>query len=301
MIERLFWRAASAVLVVWTAATLAFFALAVLPGDAITSQLTQSGADASMIAERRDALGLSDPLWVRYARFLLNAIRGDFGASLLSGEPVTEAILRNIQPTFALAIGALLVACTMGILSGVLAALGIPLLSFLSRSLINFALSMPIYWTGTLAIYTFTVQLGIAAGHWSQILLPVVVLGFHTAGAIGRVTQGNVRDVLEMDFVRTARAKGLRERRVIGVHVLRAALPSVLGVIALQAGFLLSGTVITETLFVRPGLGRLLLDAVIQQDYPVVLGIVVLSAAIYIVVSIIADATLRVIDPRAAR
>jgi peptide/nickel transport system permease protein len=297
MIERLLWRTASALLVIWAAATLAFFALSVLPGDAITNQLTQSGADASIIQQRREALGINEPVSIRYLHFLRNAIRGDLGASLLSGEPVTEAILRSVPPTFSLAISALIVAVAAGILWGTMAALYLPAISFMSRSLINLALSMPIYWTGTLAIYAFTVQLGLPASQWSQVL-PVIVLGFHTAGAIGRVTQGSIRDALQADFVRTARAKGLRERRVIGVHVLRAALPPAVSVIALQAGFLLSGTVITETLFVRPGLGRLLLDAVIQQDYPIVLGVVILSAVIYVLTSIAAELVLRVFDPR---
>lgn len=292
MIERV----VSAVLVIWTAATLAFFALDVLPGTAILSQLTQSGADASVIAEREQVLGLNDPAGTRYIRFLLNAVRGDLGASLLSGEPVTEAILRNIGPTFALAISALIVACVAGILLGLLAALRMPVISLVSRCLINLALSTPIYWTGTLAIYAVTVQLKIVTG--SSIVLPAAVLGFHTAGTIGRVMQSNVRDVLQADFVRTARAKGLSERRIVGVHVLRAAFPPVLGIIALQASFLFSGTVITETLFVRPGIGRLLLDAVIQQDYPIVLGGVVLSAVIYVIVSTSAEIALRIFDPR---
>jgi peptide/nickel transport system permease protein len=292
MIERF----VSAVLVVWTAATLAFFALDVLPGNAIASQLAQSGADASVIAERERALGLSDPAGTRYLRFLLHAVRGDFGTSLLSGEPVTEAILRSIGPTFALAVSALVIACVAGLALGMLGALHLRTISILSRSLINLALSTPIYWTGTLAIYLVTVQLKIPTG--SSMALPALVLGFHTAGAIGRVMQTNVRDVLQADFIRTARAKGLSERRVIGVHVLRAAFPPVLGIIALQAGFLFSGTVITETLFVRPGIGRLLLDAVIQQDYPIVLGVVILSALIYVIVSMSAEIVLRIFDPR---
>ena len=297
MIGRILRRTASALLVLWTAATLAFFALALLPGDAIVNQLTQSGADANIITERRAALGMNEPAGIRYLRFLLNAVRGDFGESLLSGEPVTDAILRNIPPTFGLAFSALLVAITAGIFSGTASALRMPGVWLVSRSLISLALSTPIYWTGTLVIYTLTVHLGLPASQWN-LTLPVIVLGFHTAGVIGRVMQGSVRDVREADFVRVARAKGLRERRIIGVHVLRASLPPVISVISLQAGFLFSGTVITETLFVRPGLGRLLLDAVIQQDYPIVMGVVILSALIYVIAGMAADLALRVFDPR---
>jgi peptide/nickel transport system permease protein len=297
MTARLLWRIASALLVIWAAATLAFFALAILPGDAITNQLSQSGADADIIAERREAFGMNDPIEVRYLRFLLNAAKGDLGTSMLSGEPVSEAILRSVPPTFTLAASALLFASAAGILTGIAAALRLPLISLISSGLISLVLSTPIYWTGTLAIYALTVLLGLPASQWNQ-ALPVIVLGFHTAGAIGRVTQGSIRDVLQADYVRTARAKGLRERRIIGVHVLRAALPPVISVIALQAGFLLSGAVITETLFVRPGIGRLLLDAVVQQDYPIVLGVVMLSAVIYVLTGLAAEVALRFVDPR---
>ena len=124
------------------------------------------------------------------------------------------------------------------------------------------------------------------------------MLGFHTAGAIGQVVRANVRDTLALDFVRTARAKGLRERTVIVRHVLRAALLPAVTVIALQAGFLLGGVVITESLFVRPGIGRVLLNATLRQDYPVVQGIVVLGAVIYTLLNAAADLFYRLLDPR---
>lgn len=302
MMREMLWRTASMLVIIWLAATLAFWALAALPGDAIETQLVQSGADPAVIEERRAALGLTDPVGTRYLRFLLNAVRGDLGVSLISGEPVIEAVIRNFQPTLALALGALVVAVVAGVLMGLAGVVRVPLLSFLSDLLTGLALSMPIYWTGTVAIYVFTVQLNLlpsaGAGRLSQLVLPVLVLGFHTAGAIARVTRGNIEEVMAADFVRMARAKGLRERRIVGVHVLRAALPPVISVIALQAGFLLSGTVITESLFVRPGIGRLLLDGVIQQDYPVVLGVVVLSAVVYAAASLAADVTVRILDPR---
>ena len=132
----------------------------------------------------------------------------------------------------------------------------------------------------------------------SQLILPVALLGYHTAGAIARVTHANVQEMLAADFVVTARAKGLPEARIVRAHVLRASLPPVIGVIALQAGFLFSGTVITETLFVRPGIGRLLVESVIQQDYPVVLGVVIFSAFIYAAANLVADLVTSWIDPR---
>lgn len=296
-------RAGSMLGVMWLAVTLAFFALRVLPGDAIESQLAQGGVDRSVIEERRAEQGLSNPIGIQYLDFISGILRGDFGYSLLSREPITDMIARSLPPTAALAFGALVLASILGIALGVIDALragrGI---SLFARVLTNLSLSTPIYYTGTLAIYIFSVFLGwlpsSGASSFNHLILPVSILSFHTAGSIARVTQANMRDVLDSEYIRVARAKGLPERTVILRHALRAALLPVVQVIALQAGFLLSGAVITESLFVRPGIGRLLLDATLQQDYPVVQGIVVLSAAAYAVLNMLADIARRSLDPR---
>ena len=302
MIGRAVERVGMAVLTVWIAASLAFFALEVIPGDAIVSQLTQSGASTSVIEERRAEMGLTDPVWVRYGRFFAGVVRGDWGQSLLSHEPVVVTLARNLPPTITLAFSALLVATVAGIVVGVAGALKLPLISSLSRVVVSISLSMPIYWTGTIAIFVFTARLGLlpsaGAGRLSQLVLPVTVLAFHASGAVARVVQGNVATVLLADFVRTARSKGLSERQVLFGHALRAALLPVISVVALQAGFLLGGTVIVESLFVRPGIGRLLLDATLQQDYPVVLGVVLWSAAVYTLLNLAADVLFSLLDPR---
>ncbi len=277
----------------WLAATLAFFALRLLPGDAVQTQLQESGASAEIIAQRRAALGLDDPPLAQYGRFLGGLLRGDLGVSLLDGQPVSQIIGQQLAPTVVLAVSALIVAAAAGVTLGTLAALdgfgG-------ARLLLDLALSVPLYWTGTLAIYVFAVQLnGLPT---NGIVLPVAVLGLHTAGAVGQVVRADVRAALTLDFVRTARAKGLSETRVIVYHVLRAGLLPVVTVIALQAGFLLGGVVITESLFVRPGLGRVLLNATLRQDYPVVQGIVVLGALVYTLLNAAADVFYRLLDPR---
>lgn len=285
----------TATAVLWLAASLAFFGLRVLPGDALQTQLQESGASAEIIRERRAALGLDDPLLVQYGRFLMGLLRGDLGVSLLDGRPVTEIVAEQFAPTAALALSALVIAALGGIMLGTLAALKLPGSRF-ARLALDLALSMPIYWTGTLAIFIFAVQL-----NWlpsSGIVLPAAVLGLHTAGAVGQVARANVGETLALDFVRTARAKGLHESRVILRHVLRASLLPTITVIALQAGFLLGGVVITESLFVRPGIGRVLLNATLRQDYPVVQGIVILAAAAYTVLNAAADSLYRLLDPR---
>ncbi len=282
----------------WLAATLAFFALRVLSGDAIQAELLSSGASAETIAERQAALGLTDPVVVQYGRFLSGLLRGDLGVSLLDGRPVTEIITQQLAPTVALALTALIMATFGGIMLGTVAALDLRV-SGIARLVLDLSLSVPLYWTGTLAIYIFAVQLNwLPTSGANNLTLPALVLAFHTSGAVGQVVRAGVRDTLALDFVRTARAKGLREAPIIIRHVLRAALLPTVTVIALQAGFLLGGVVITESLFVRPGIGRLLLNATLRQDYPVVQGIVILGAFVYTLLNAGADLVYHLLDPR---
>jgi peptide/nickel transport system permease protein len=294
--------AASALATIWLAATLAFFALRVLPGDAVTTQMRESGASAETIAIRRAVLGLDAPVVIQYVRFLGGLARGDLGVSLQDGRQVSEIIVQQFIPTLILTMGALLVSVIFGVLLGAIAALdqqstSISRFSFLARLILDLSLSVPLYLTGTLAIYFVTV-FAIQGLPASGIVLPTLVLGFTGAGAIGQLVRASVSETLGQDFVRTARAKGLSEMQVSLNHVIRAGLLPVITAIALQAGFLLGGVVITESLFVRPGIGRILLNATLRQDYPVVQGIVVFGAIVYILVNFAADLLYRLLDPR---
>lgn len=298
-------RALSALAVVWLAASLAFVALRWAPGDALDATLARSGASEEAISERRAALGLGDPLPLQYARYWLDTIRGRWGASLVSGQPVTDLLAENARPTLTLALATLAVALALGVILGVTAGLGRPAaLRWLADAIAALALATPVYWTATLAIYAFTVALGVLPGVGGEgphaLILPALVLGFHTAGSIARVTAASVRDAARGDFVRTARAKGLLEPDVLD-HILRVGLLPVVSVAALQAGFLLGGTVITETIFVRRGLGQVLLSAVINRDYPVVQGLVALSALVYTTLNAAADVLYYRLDPRVRR
>lgn len=289
--------------VLWLAVTLAFFALRILPGDALQTQLIQSGAGTATIAQRRAALGLDQPVLTQYGDFLVRLTRGDLGVSLLDGRPVSEIIAQQALPTITLALAALVIAVLLGAVLGITAAAARRRwLAQSARRILDLALSVPLYWSGTLAVFLFAVFLdwlpSSGAGDLRHLLLPAALLGFHTAGAIGQMVRSSVSQTLGADFVRYARAKGLPERLVIGRHVLRASLAPVISVVALQAGFLLSGVVITESLFVRPGLGRVLLDATLQQNYPVVQGIVIWSALVYALANGAADILIAVIDPR---
>jgi peptide/nickel transport system permease protein len=290
--------------VIWLVATITFFALRVIPGDAIQTQLLQSGVSEVVIEERRSQQGLNDPIAIQYGRYIFQLIRGDLGYSLLDGQSVNEMISAQLIPTLTLGLAGVSIAVLLGIPLGIFVTIdiGYVLIRRICNLFITLSLSVPIYWTGTLAILIFSAQLRVlpafGAGSFGQLILPASVLGVYSAGPIARVIQTSINDVSSADFVRTAYAKGLPQHLIIRRHILRAALLPTITVIMIQMGFLLGGTVITESLFVRPGIGRLLLERTLKQDYPVVQGIVVLAAVVYTVLNTLADLLYRLIDPR---
>ncbi len=296
-------RGLAALFTMWLAATLAFGALRIVPGDAIAAQLGRSGATTQQIADRRAALGLDAPLVTQYLAMLGGLLRGDLGRSLISERPVAEMIGEQFGATAELAITALLIGTFVGLSVGLMAALAEhPLPRLAAWTFSALALSAPAYWTSTLTIAVFGVWLhgalpSAGAGDLRHLILPGAVLGFAVSGAIGKVTTASIRDTQRADFVRTARGKGLPERYIALRHILRASLPPIITVIALQFGFLLGGTVITETIFVRPGIGRVLINAINDHDYSVVQGIVILAAIVYSFTSAAADWLITAIDP----
>ncbi len=295
-------RVGAALIVAWIALSAAFVVLRALPGDAVDATLARAGASPAEVAAQRESLGLTDPLWQQYAAYLGGVARGNLGESLVTGQPVLQMIGQNLGPTAALAGSALLVGVTLGLALGLVAGLAprrFP--GWLAEGAAALALSMPVYWTATLAIYIFTVVLAVLPGVGGsgprQLILPVAVLGFHTAGSIAQVTARSIRRAAGQDFVRTARAKGLGEADVAD-HILRVGLLPVIAVVALQLGFLLGGTVVTESIFVRQGLGRLLLTAIDNRDFPVIQGVVTLTALAYSAIHALADVLYALADPR---
>jgi ABC-type dipeptide/oligopeptide/nickel transport system permease component len=283
--------------------TVVFFALRVLPGDAIETQLLQSGASPTVIEERREEAGLNDPLWLQYAHYMTNLIQGNLGYSFISGQEVGQMIGTRLAATATLALAAMALAVTMGIAAGLYTALN-PLskISTLSDFGIILALSVPISWSGTLALLLFAVTLKWLPSSGSdgldRLFLPTAVLGFHVAGSIAFVVRARIREIIASDFVRTAKAKGLPRTTILLRHILPVALSPIITVVFLQFGFLLSGTVITESLFVRTGIGKLLLDSTLQHDFPVVQGIAVFIVIIYATLNMVTDLLLRLLDPR---
>ncbi len=299
-------RLLSTVFVLWGVVTLTFFAMRLLPGDPATVLISQGGGSAEDIATLRRQLGLDDPLLIQYTSFLGKLIQGDLGMSLVSHRPVTQEIAEQLPHTLALASSATFFSVVLGISMGVLAAVYEG--SWIDQLCITLSIlgvSVPILLSGLLLILLFSLVLGwlpaTGQGSWSHLVMPSFVLSLASLGTIARLVRAQMLDVLPQDYISVARSKGLKERVILWRHALRNALIPVVTIIGLQFGALLGGTVVTESLFSRRGLGRLVVDAISWQDYPLVQGVVILGATIYVAVNLLVDLSYGLLDPRIRR
>lgn len=291
------------VLTLWAVVTLTFIALYLVPGDPAQVLLSDSNATAAEIAERREELGLNDSLAVQYSRYLWRLLHADLGRSFFTGRPVTVTLLEQIPATLTLALAAMVVAVIIGLGLGLLAAIKSGgWLDIAVTGLATMGISTPVYWSGLLAIWLFALVLdwlpATGQGGIRFLILPATVLGFSAAGAIARLTRATVADVIEKPYIHVARAKGIPPRPLLLRHTLRVALLPVITVIGLQFGFLLGGAVVTETIFARQGLGRLVVSAVLRKDYPIVLGVVLVGVVGYVTVNLVTDLLYGALDPR---
>ncbi len=290
---------------------LTFALLAMVPGDPVVTMLGLE-ADPQSIATLRARYALDQPLPVRFLSWLGPALAGDLGRSIQTGRPVLAMVGTALVPTLQLAAAALLASLLIALPAGVVAATRRGRAADAAASLAALAgLSLPSFWLGILLILAFSIHLPLlpSSGYaaFSQaplealrhLVLPAVTLGAALAAATMRMTRGALLDVLPADFVRTARAKGLRPRRVVWRHALRPALAPVVTLIGLQLGQLLGGVVVTETVFAWPGVGKLIVDAIFARDYPVVQGAILVTATLFVVVNLLADTLCLAIDPRA--
>jgi len=278
----------------------------VLPGDPI--QLMVAGAEAgSVTPERmeqlRKTLGLDQPLHVQFARFVTNALRGDLGRSIRFESPVSQLVGEAAGYTFQLSVAGMAVALALGLPLGIIAALTEnSWIDALCMFVALLGVSMPLFWLGQVLIMGVAIRMqwlpAISGDQAIGIILPALTLGFISGGLISRLTRASLTEVLRDDFVRTARAKGLGERIVIVRHALQNALIPVLTVVGLQFGGLLSGAVVTETVFSRPGLGTLIVKGILWHDYPLIQGAVLLMAGSYVLVNLGVDVLYAWVDPR---
>jgi peptide/nickel transport system permease protein len=298
-------RALDGLLTAWAAVSVTFFALRLAGGDPVASLLAQGLASSAQADALRRQLGLDLPLIDQYLRFLGGLLRGDLGRSLYTGQPVTRIIGEQLPYTAQLAGAGLLVALALGLTLGLLAVTEDRRRRFpLASGLAGIATALPVAFTGILAILAAT-RLGQASVSDPAMLrsvgLPALVLGFASSGAVARLVQAGLQETLAAPFMLAARARGLRRGPRLLWHALRPALPPVVSLIAIEAAFLFGGTVVTETVFSRPGLGRLLVGSILQGDFPVAQGLVVLSALVYTLSHVAADTLGLILDPRLRR
>lgn len=289
--------------VVCGAVVLIWLALHLLPGDPVAALLAGAPSTPQMEANLRHQYGLDKPLYIQFLIFLSNTAHLDFGRSYATNQPVSQMIASQAPATLELAGAAILLTAIFGVLFGVLAALyRDTIIDGLIRVLSLLGTAMPIFWTGILLlqVFSFHFHLFPATGTWglAALVLPAVSLALFASGIVIRLVRNSMIEVLSENFVTALYAKGLRRSRVIFGHVLRNALIPAVTIVGLQIGGLLSGAVITETIFAREGIGRILVAGIEGKDYPVVQGTMLFIAVIYVAVNIVVDISYAYIDPR---
>lgn len=287
---------------VFLVVTLVFFAFQIIPGDAARMYAGDQASVAAVEAIRVE-LGLDQPVGAQYLSYLKRLANGDLGTSFITRRPVTVEIGTRFANTAILAVGAIIASTLLGTCMGVIAALhrGKWLDHLLSVLAVG-GISIPVFWLGLLLMFLFSLRLHWlpVAGNetWRHYIMPIFCLSAYSVAFITRMTRSTVLDVLGSDYVRTAESKGLRPLIVNARHVVRNALVPLITTVGLRFGYMLGGAVVTETVFAWPGVGRLLVIAVTQRDIPVVQGILLVFASVFVLVNIIVDVLYSVADPR---
>lgn len=286
-----------------------FMSMHIAPGDpaSIIGGPTASKEDIEGI---RESLGLNKPVLVQYFDYLKGVVQGDFGFSFQTKEAVSEALITRFPNTLNLAIASIIVAIVIGVTAGIISALKHN--SWFDAAATTVALagiSIPNFWLGAILILVFAVNLqwlpvgGLTSPLWTiegmkELILPAITLGTGSAAMIARMSRSAMLEVIKADYVRTARAKGVKEKSVVMIHCLRNAMIPVITVIGLNFGFLLGGTIITEQVFAINGVGRLMIESIAARDFPMVQGAVLLVATLFVLVNLIVDIVYAFIDPR---
>ena len=281
---------------------LVFLVLKMTPGDP-ARVVAGSEADEATVDQIREELGLNKPVLQQYVDYMLNLLHGDMGTSYTTNKPVAEEILARMPTTFILAFAGVFVAVLIGIPLGIISATKqYSILDYISTLLALGGVAMPNFWLGLMLILLFSLKLGwLPSGggdSWTAYVLPAITLGVGATANFMRTTRSSMLEVIRQDYIRTARAKGAGEGRVVMHHALRNAMIPVITVIGLQIGTLLGGAVVNETVFSLPGLGTLMINAINQKNEPVVLGCLITFAIIFSLVNLLIDILYAFIDPR---
>jgi len=296
-------RLITSILVLFGVSILVFSIIHLVPGDVVTAILGRQKVSAQEEAQLRQQLGLNDPIPVQYWHYLSKALHGDLGESIRNHVPVSQSIAEQLPSTIALAFSALILALVIGFVLGLTAALKHgSWFDTLAMSLSVSGLSIPTFWLGLLLILLFSVSLkwfpSISTGSsFSALVLPALTLGLPETSVVARMVRASMLDVLGKEYITAARAKGVRESAVILKHALRNALIPVVTFVGLQMAYLLGGSTIVETMFARQGIGRLAVQSISNRDYPMVQGVVLVVAVIYVVMNTITDITYTLLNP----
>ena len=282
---------------------LVFASLYLLPGDPVQALAGEVPLERERVEALREQLGLNDPPWEQYGRFALDAIQGDLGTSLKSRRPVLDEILTFLPATLQLTTAAMVFAVIVGVTLGAIAAIRAHTwVDTLTMLLALGGVSVPVFWMGLMLLLVFAVWLGLVPSTGTEgierLILPAFTLGYGAAAIIARLTRSAMLEVLSLEYVVTARSKGLAERVVIVRHALRNALIPVITVVGLQVGNLLSGAVIVETVFSRQGVGRMLVNGILGKDLPLVQGAILFVAVFYVLINLLTDILYAWVDPR---
>ena len=302
-------RLAEAIPVLFLASLIAFGLLYLIPGDPIDAMVGVSAAGEvglarpEIVAQIRQDLGLNDPLPVQYARWVVNALQGDFGKSYVQRRSVVSLLLERLPSTVELAVASTLIVALLGLGLGIIAALkNNTLIDNLILVISLGGISMPNFWFGILLILVFSVFLGLlpatGSGGYERLILPAVALGYEGIALITRLMRASLLEVLGREYITTAHAKGLSTWVVIISHAMRNALIPVVTMLGLQFGRLLAGAVVIETVFARQGIGQLAIQAINTKDFPLVQGIIFFSAAIFVLVNLLVDISYGYLDPQ---
>ena len=282
---------------------LVFLMLQLVPGDPVMMMLGEfSMATAKDVEALRQQLGFNDPLHVQYWNYFKDLVTGDLGTSMRTKKPVVDLILARLPSTFELTIYGLLFALIFGTLLGIIAALKHnTIIDYFTVVIALLGVSIPGFWLALLFIFLFSIRLEwlpITGSSSLSIIMPCLALGLWAGGTIARLVRSGMLEVLQSDYIRTARAKGLYKHRIIFVHALRNALLPVVTIFGLQFGHVLAGTVIIEAVFARPGLGLMLVNAIVAKDFPLVQGTIMFVAGAYILVNLLVEIIYTYLDPR---
>jgi peptide/nickel transport system permease protein len=280
-----------------------FMMLQLVPGDPVMMMLGEfSMATTKDVEAMREQLGFNDPLYIQYWNYFKGLITGDLGTSMRTKKPVIDLILARLPSTFELTFFGLLFAMIFGTALGIIAALKHnTFIDYFTVVIALLGVSIPGFWLALLFIFLFSIRLEwlpITGSSPLSIIMPCLALGLWAGGTIARLVRSGMLEVLQSDYVRTARAKGLYKHRIILVHALRNALLPVVTIFGIQFGHVLAGTVIIEAVFARPGLGLMMVNAIVAKDFPLVQGTIMFIAGAYIVVNILVEVIYTYLDPR---